>query len=99
VRSRITSTGAFDTKPDGIDGLIVLVKAQPSLQGPLLDFLEALPREKCGAWVVGGWQGVVKDTECSARLLKLLGEWSKVTKNPLLKAAAENALKPPKGVR
>lgn len=99
VRSRITSTGTFDTKPDGIDGLIVLVKAQPSLQEPLLDFLEALPREKCGAWVVGGWQGVVKDTECSARLLKLLGEWSKVTKNPFLKAAAENALKPPKGVR
>lgn len=99
VRSRIMSTGAFDTKPDGIDGLIVLVKAQPSLQGPLLDFLEAVPREKCGAWVVGGWQGVVKDTECSARLLKLLGEWSKVAKNPFLKAAAENALKPPKGVR
>jgi len=99
VRSRITSTGAFDTKPDGIDGLIVLVKAQPSLQGPLLDFLETLPREKCGAWVVGGWQGVVKDTECSARLLKLLGEWSKVAKNPFLKAAAENALKPSKGVR
>ena len=98
VRSRIMSTGAFDTKPDGIDGLIVLVKAQPSLQGPLLDFLEALPREKCGAWVVGGWQGVVKDTECSARLLKLLGKWSKVT-NPVLKAAAENALKPPAGVR
>lgn len=99
VRSRITSTGAFDTKPDGIDGLIVLVKAQPSLQGPLLDFLEALPREKCGPWVVGGWQGVVKDTECSARLLKLLGEWSKVTKNPILKTAAESALKVPKGVR
>lgn len=99
VRSRIMSTGVFDTKPDGIDGLIVLVRAQPSLQGPLLDFLEALPRKKCGAWVVGGWQGVIKDTECNARLRKLLGEWSKVADNPVLKAAAERVLKPPKGAR
>jgi len=99
VRTRIMSTGTFDTKPDGIDGLIVLVKAQPNLQGPLLDFLEALPRVKCGPWVVGGWQGVLKDTAYSARLAKLLGEWSKVTGNTFLKSAAENALKQPKGGR
>lgn len=99
VRTRIMSTGTFDTKPDGIDGLIVLVKAQPNLQGPLLDFLEALPRVKCGPWVVGGWQGVIRDTACNARLTKLLGEWSKVTSNTFLKSAAENALKQPRGGR
>ena len=59
VRGRIVSAGEFSTKPEGIDGLIVLVKAQPGLQGPLLDFLESLPKDKCGPWVVR-WYGKVQ---------------------------------------
>jgi hypothetical protein len=43
VRSKIMGAGALDTKPAGVDGLLVLVKAQPTLQGRLVDFLEALP--------------------------------------------------------
>lgn len=99
VRSKIMSTGAFDTKPAGVDGLVVLVKAQPGLQSRLMDFLEALPSGKCGPWAVSGWQGVIKDTECAARLTKLLGDWSKVTNNSGLKASAEAALKDLKGGR
>ncbi|MEY2343162.1 Qat anti-phage system ATPase QatA [Acidithiobacillus sp. IBUN Pt1247-S3] len=99
VRTKIMSTGAFDTKPPGIDGLVVLVKAQSSLQTRLMDFLEALPSGKCGPWAVSGWQGVIKDAECAARLTKLLGDWSKATNNPGLKASAEAALKDVKGVR
>ena len=93
VRARIMSSGVFDTMPAGIDGLIVLVKAQPGLQEKLLDFLEALPKNKCGPWAVRGWQSVIKDTECDKRLNKLLNEWSKITNNPGLKAAAEAVLK------
>lgn len=93
VRSKIMSTGTFDIKPAGIDGLAVLVKAQPGLQSQLMDFLEALPSGKCGPWAVSGWQGVIKDSECAARLTKLLGDWSQVTNNPGLKASAEGALK------
>lgn len=48
VRSKIMSTATFDIKPAGIDGLSVLVKAQPKLQSQLMDFLEALPNDKCG---------------------------------------------------
>ena len=92
VRSKIMSTGAFDIKPPGIDGLVVLVKAQPGLQTRLMDFLEALPSDKCGPWAVSGWQGVINDAECSNRLTKLLGDWSKATNNPGLKASAEAAL-------
>lgn len=99
VRSKIMGTGALDPKPAGVDGLLVLVKAQPALQGRLMDFLEALPTGKCGPWVVSGWQQVVKDTDASARLTKLIGDWSKVTNNPGLKAAAELALKDLKGAR
>ncbi len=98
VRTKIMGTGAFETLPPGIDGLIVLVKAQPGLQSKLLDFLEALPSSKCGPWAVRGWQGVIKDAECVGRLNKLLTDWSKVTNNPTLKATAELALKDTKGV-
>ena len=99
VRSKIMGSGAFDTRPAGVDGLTVLVKAQPGLQSRLLDFLEALPSGKCGPWAVSGWQSVIKDTECAARLTKLLGDWSKVTGNLGLKASAEAALKDLKGGR
>lgn len=99
VRTKIMSTGTFDTKPAGVDGLVVLVKAQPGLQSRLMDFLEALPSSKCGPWAVSGWQGVIKDTDCSSRLTKLLGDWSKVTNNAPLKASAEAALKDLKGGR
>jgi hypothetical protein len=99
VRTKIMSTGTFDTKPVGVDGLVVLVKAQLGLQGRLMDFLEALPSSKCGPWAVSGWQSVIKDDECKSRLSKLLGDWSKVTNNPGLKAAAEAALKEIKGGR
>ncbi|MFM0227613.1 Qat anti-phage system ATPase QatA [Paraburkholderia dipogonis] len=92
VRSKIMSTGAFDTRPAGIDGLAVLAKAQPALQSRLMDFLEALPDGKCGPWAVSGWQGVIKDSECTARLTKLLRDWSTITNNPGLKASAEAAL-------
>ena len=99
VRTTIMGTGAFDTMPPGVDGLIVLAKAQPGLQGKLLDFLEALPSSKCVPWAVRGWQVVIKDPECVGRLTKLLTDWSKLTNNPTLKATAELALKDAKGVR
>ena len=99
VRSRIMGGGAFDVMPAGIDGLIVLVKAQPGLQGKLLDFLEGLPSSKCGPWAVRGWQGAVTDRENDARLKKLLNEWSRVPNNSALKAAAEAVLKESKGGR
>ena len=99
VRTKIMGTGAFETMPAGVDGLIVLVKAQPGLQSKLLDFLEALPSSKCGPWAVRGWQGVVKDAKCVGRLTTLLAEWSKVTNNRALKTAAELALKDTKGAR
>lgn len=99
VRTKIMGTGVFETMPAGVDGLIILVKAQQGLQGKLLDFLEALPTSRCGPWAVRGWQGVVKDVEYVGRLTALLTEWSKVTNNLALKTAAELALKDTKGVR
>jgi len=88
VRSRIIGAAVFDTLPDGIHGLRALVQAQPLLQGRLIDFLESLPKSRCGAWVVSGWQGVIVEANCTTRLDALLGEWSKAGGNAALKAAA-----------
>lgn len=99
VRTKIMSGDTFDTQPAGIEGMVVLVKAQPSLQGRLLDFLAALPGSRCGPWVVGGWQAVLKDSDSFARLDQLLHGWSKIANNQMLKLAAEAAIKTPKGAR
>lgn len=99
MRTKIMSGDAFHTQPAGIDGLVVLVKAQPSLQGGLLDFLHALPSERCGPWVVGGWDSVFKDPDTIIRFNRLIDSWSKVTKNKILSLAAASAIKTPRGGR
>lgn len=99
MRTKIMSGDAFTTRPAGIDGVIVLVKAQPSLQGRLIDFLHALPSERCGPWVVGGWKSVLKDGDAISRLDLLIDSWTKVTNNNILKVAAEGAIKTRKGDR
>lgn len=97
VRSRIIGTAAFEAQPDGIHGLRVLIQAQPLLQGRLIDFLESLPKGRCGSWVVSGWQGVIVDATCIARFDALLEEWGKVSGNSTLKAAAQAVLSQSKG--
>jgi len=99
VRTKIMSGDIFDTQPAGVDGMAVLVKAQPSLQGKLLDFLHALPSSRCGPWVVGGWQSALKDADVITRYEKILDSWSKLTNNQMLKLAAEAANKTRKGGR
>lgn len=97
VRGRVIGAAVFDTLPDGIHGLRALVQAQPLLQARLIDFLESLPKGRCGAWVVSGWQGVIVEASCVARFDALLGEWAKVQGNAALKAAAQALQQQPKG--
>jgi hypothetical protein len=99
LRSRIMGDDSFDQEPPGVAGLTVLVRTHPVLQSNLLDFLEALPRERCGVWPVKGWEGVIKDGDAVARLDKLLAEWSAMPKNSFLKSAAANALRARRGGR
>jgi hypothetical protein len=92
IRGRIVGGDSFDSEPAGIAGLAVLVKAQPTLQGNLVDFLETLPRNKLGPWVCTGWEGVIKDGEHSRRYDQLLEVW-KTEGGPFLKTAATGALR------
>jgi predicted KAP-like P-loop ATPase len=77
VRGRIVGSDSFETEPPGAVGLAVLVKAHPALQGGLLDFLEALPRDRLGPWACRGWEGVLKDVDAGTRFDRLLQAWDK----------------------
>jgi predicted KAP-like P-loop ATPase len=92
VRTRILSGDVFDTEPPGAPGISVLVKAHPGLQGNLLDFLEALPRNRLGPWACGGWEVAIKDPAMSQRYDQLLEAWSK-DGTQFLKGAASGALR------
>ena len=98
LRGRIMSENDFSTTPAGIDGLTVLVRSHPTLQPNLLDLLEAVPSDRCGPWIVSGWENVIKNADSKSRYEKLIVEWSK-SKSTILKTTASAALKTRKGGR
>ena len=98
VRGRIVGSDIFETEPAGVDGLAVLVKAHPTLQGDLLDFLEALPQGRLGPWACRGWESALKDVEATQRFNRLLQIWEK-DGGAMLKAAANGVLRTRQGVR
>lgn len=98
VRGRIVGGDSFDTEPAGVDGLAVLVKAHPTLQSNLLDFLEALPQGRLGPWACRGWESALKDAEATQRFNRLLQSWEK-DGGAMLKAAANGVLRTRQGAR
>ena len=96
VRGRIVGGDSFDTEPPGAAGLAILVKAHSTLQSNLVDFLEALPRDRLGPWVCSGWEGVLKDGDAAQRFDRLLQTWSKEG-GAMLKAAASGVLRTRQG--
>lgn len=98
VRGRIVGGDSFETEPPGVAGLEVLVRACPTLQRNLVDFLETLPRERLGPWVCGGWEGALKDAAETQRFDRLLQEWSREG-GAMLRAAASSVLRTRQGSR
>ena len=90
--ARIMASGSFEKMPEGVDGLAVLVRAQPTLQPNLLDFLEALPASQLGPWVCSGWTSTLKDAGSTKRFDELLQVWS-TTGTSFLKTAAASSLR------
>lgn len=98
LRGRIMGTDKFDTTPSGVEGMTVLVRAHPQLQSALLDFLEGLPIDRCGAWPAAGFDAVIKDGESMVRYEKLLTKWQS-SKSAALKTTAVASLRTRKGTR
>ncbi len=61
VTHHIQSIGEYQAKPDGIEGLRILVESHPELQGMLLVFLRSIPIDKIGPWVCSGWDSCIID--------------------------------------
>jgi hypothetical protein len=61
LRGRIMGEASLINEPPGIPGMTVLIKAHPALQSNLMDFLESLPADTCGAWPVSGWHSVITE--------------------------------------
>jgi hypothetical protein len=99
VRARVMASGAFGTEPSGIAGLAVLVRAHPTLEPQLLEFIERLPSDKVGAWVVSGWSDAIKTSEGKGRFDALLDVWKGQSKNQFLRAAAGSVQRTSKGTR
>ena len=59
VAQKIMEKGQFDMKPKGIDGLIVLVQNKPELRKSLVDFIDAIPVDKAGVWIIHGWDKAI----------------------------------------
>lgn len=89
LRNKIVIADSFENEPQGVAGMIAIVKKQPVLQSELLDFLEALPKDKTGAWAVTGWEGTIIGESEKQRFQALLSTWS-TSKNPFLQGAAAN---------
>lgn len=98
VRGRIIGSDNFNTEPAGAAGLAVLVKAHPDLQGNLVDFLYAIPRDRLGPWACSGWEGILIDTHAAQRFDKLLQTWSNEG-GAMLKGAASSVLRTRQGFR
>ncbi|WP_029084644.1 Qat anti-phage system ATPase QatA [Bradyrhizobium sp. th.b2] len=97
VRARVMGSDSFQTIPPGIDGVTVLVKTHPVLQTNLLDLLDALPADRCGAWPVSGWNGVITEPANLTRLNGIIERWEESGSKPLKAAAAASRKVKPRG--
>jgi hypothetical protein len=54
----------------------------------LLDLLDVLPADRCGAWPVSGWNGVITEPANITRLNGIIERWEENGSKPLKAAAA-----------
>jgi hypothetical protein len=93
IRSRILQDDNFTGKPRGVDGLVRLVEAHPTLQRRLLEFIRELPVAKIGSWAASSWGACFTDTGIAAEFQTTLLSWAGQTDNALLQKAAQGISK------
>jgi len=93
IRARILHEDRFSSKPKGVDGLIRLVVAHPTLQRKVLEFVRELPVEKLGAWAVSSWGPCLRDAAVVAEFRTIVKAWAEQTENKNLQTAARGMAK------
>lgn len=97
IRGRILQDDNFTAKPKGVDGLVRLVEAHPTLQRRLLEFVRELPVNKAGSWAASSWGVCFTDTGIAAEFQATLRSWAEQTENPVLQKAAQGISKLQRG--
>ena len=88
VVQKIMERGQFETRPKGIDGLIVLVQNKAELRENLVGFIDTIPADKTGVWIIRGWDKAIP-TNCAERkdlnrcIDKLKNSGTEIVKNAL----------------
>ena len=98
ICGRIVGDDSLGTQPPGAVGLATLVKAHPSLQPNLVDFLADLPRERLGPWACSGWERTITDAQEALRFDRVLSSWAD-DGGAMLAAAAKSVLSTRQGRR
>lgn len=90
VAQKIMEKGQFDLKSKGIDGLTILVQNKPELRKDLVNFIETIPTDKVGIWIINGWdKAIPKDCEERKALNKYF-EKLKCNGTRIVKTALQN---------
>lgn len=97
IRGRILQADGFATEPKGVQGLISLVEAHPSLQRRLLNLIQELQVGKLGAWAAVSWGTCLSDSAVVADFHGVLKSWMEQAGNKVLQSAAQGVIKMKKG--
>ena len=92
LRERVLSVGSFATAPRGMDGLAIVAKHHPHLQGEVVALLESLDPKDLGLWVVKGWNETITDAQARRKLIEVMRGWGEQNDNTLIKPAASSAV-------
>lgn len=92
LSQRILGQGDGSRKPNGIDGIITLVKFHKELQSELISLIASFKMERVGAWVCSGWDKCIVDATERKRLSDYYIQLSQKG-NPLVQATIKTVIK------
>lgn len=92
LSQKILGQGDGSKKPDGIDGIIALVKFHKELQNELISLIASFKMERVGAWICSGWDKCIIDTTEKQKLNDYYAVLLE-NGNPLVKATLKTVMK------
>ncbi|MNB82491.1 KAP family P-loop domain protein [compost metagenome] len=92
VSQKILGQGDGARKPNGIDGIITLVKFHRELQSELLGLIASFKKDRVGVWICSGWDKCIVDINEKRKLEEYYTLLSKEG-NALVKAALKTIQK------
>jgi len=92
LRERVLAAGNLKKTPSGMDGLAIVAKHHPRLQGELVKLIGSLDPKELGPWAVQGWNEAITEAQAKADLRAVINGWTQQDDNKVLKQSATAAL-------